>query len=83
MEKNICLSRPTKNHPLAVPQDDALMPYLNSQKLVPRLAPALDNLHEFTSVEEYDVNSVLPAPKGPLETALITAEPFIVRHYLN
>ncbi|KAJ7314606.1 acyl-CoA N-acyltransferase [Mycena albidolilacea] len=53
------------------------MPYLNSQKLVPRLAPALDNLHEFTSVEEYDVNSVLPAPKGPLETALVTVEPFI------
>ncbi|KAF8168671.1 hypothetical protein K438DRAFT_246482 [Mycena galopus ATCC 62051] len=53
------------------------MTYLNSQKLVPRPVPALDNLHEFTPVGEYDLNSVLPAPNGPLETALVTVEPFI------
>ncbi|KAJ6577920.1 hypothetical protein B0H19DRAFT_1121819 [Mycena capillaripes] len=53
------------------------MIYFNSQKLVPRPVPLLDNLHEFTPREEYDLNSVLPAPKGPLETALVTVEPFI------
>ncbi|KAF7375456.1 Gnat family [Mycena sanguinolenta] len=53
------------------------MSYLNTQKLVPRLVPTLNNLHEFTPVEEYDLNSVLPAPKAPLETTLVIVEPFI------
>ncbi|KAF7335534.1 Efflux pump FUS6 [Mycena venus] len=35
------------------------------------------NLHEFTSANEYDLNSFLPVPKGPLETALVTVEPFV------
>lgn len=54
------------------------MSYLNSQRLVPRPVPALDNLHEFTPVEDYDLNSVLPVPKGPLETALVIVQPFVV-----
>ncbi|KAJ7921390.1 hypothetical protein B0H13DRAFT_1985300 [Mycena leptocephala] len=53
------------------------MSYLNSQRLVPRPVPELDNLHEFTPVEDYDLNSVLPAPKGPLETALVIVQPFV------
>ncbi|KAK6992445.1 gnat family [Favolaschia claudopus] len=51
--------------------------YLNSQKLVPRPVPALSNLHEFTPAEEYDLNSVLPAPKTALATALVTVEPLV------
>ncbi|KAJ6477657.1 tryptophan synthase beta subunit-like PLP-dependent enzyme, partial [Mycena sanguinolenta] len=53
------------------------MSYLNSQKLVPRPVPTLNDLHEFTPVEEYDLNSVLPPPKAPLETTLVIVEPFI------
>ncbi|KAJ6463182.1 hypothetical protein DFH09DRAFT_1227389 [Mycena vulgaris] len=53
------------------------MSYLNSQKLVPRAVPTLDSLHEFTPAAEYDLNSVLPAPKGALKTPLVTVEPFI------
>ncbi|KAJ7082900.1 hypothetical protein B0H15DRAFT_433698 [Mycena belliarum] len=51
--------------------------YRNTQKLLPRPSPALNNLHEATPAAEYDLNSVLPAPNGPLETHLVTVEPFI------
>lgn len=42
-------------------------------------APVLptDDLHEATPVAEYDLNSAVPAPPGPLTTDLVTVEPLV------
>ncbi|KAJ6560969.1 hypothetical protein B0H10DRAFT_2366792 [Mycena sp. CBHHK59/15] len=53
------------------------MPYLNSQKLVPRASTVPNELHETTPAAEYDLNSLLPAPDGELATPLVSVEPFI------
>ncbi|KAG8796388.1 hypothetical protein FRC12_024564 [Ceratobasidium sp. 428] len=53
--------------------------YLNSQTLPPPRPPIKDTdpLFENTPAEEYDLNSIIPIPKKPLETSLVRVEPLI------
>lgn len=54
--------------------------YLNTQTLPLPRPPILDTdpLFEATPPEEYDLNSIIPIPKQPLETNLVRVEPLIV-----
>ncbi|KAG8728220.1 hypothetical protein FRC11_011571 [Ceratobasidium sp. 423] len=53
--------------------------YLNTTTLPPPRPPVLDTdpLFENTPPEEYDLNSIIPVPKKPLETDLVRVEPLI------
>ncbi|KAF7327301.1 Gnat family [Mycena kentingensis (nom. inval.)] len=51
--------------------------YLNSQRILPRATPDPNHLHERTPVEEYDLNSYIPAPRDTLETEKLKIVPFI------
>ncbi|KAF5379534.1 hypothetical protein D9615_006543 [Tricholomella constricta] len=55
------------------------MPYYNSQKQIPTRPTVTinDDLHEFTPVHEYDLNSYLPSPPDPLRSDLVALEPLI------
>ncbi|GLB41558.1 hypothetical protein LshimejAT787_1001580 [Lyophyllum shimeji] len=57
------------------------MPYYNSLENVSETTrPDVtinDDLHEFTPVDEYDLNSFLPPPKNPLRTERVALEPLI------
>ncbi|KAG5636617.1 hypothetical protein H0H81_007385 [Sphagnurus paluster] len=55
------------------------MSYFNSNKGYQPPPPVTvnDNLHEFTPIHEYDVNSFLPLPSKPLRTNLVALDPLI------
>ncbi|KAF8075226.1 hypothetical protein FPV67DRAFT_622059 [Lyophyllum atratum] len=60
------------------------MPYYNSVQKLPAPDVTMDHdLHEFTSVEEYDLNSFLPSPQAPLVTERVALVPLIVEPFVT